>query len=586
MTMSRCSKVDAKEITMKLLATFVLAVSTCVSASAEVRLPRLFGDNMILQQQTNNAVWGFAGPNEKVTVLASWGAEAETVTDQNGKWKVLLKTPRHGAGHSLTVSGSNAITIKNVAVGEVWLCAGQSNMGWKLGSTFGGEEEAASANSPNYRIFRSSREHWHEPLDESRDRLAAWKACNPDSAAACSAVSYYFGKKLHDELGVPVGIIQQAYAGTPIEGWMPWEIQKNDPRAEAHRAGYAESAERQITRLGKTKEKALAAFEAELKEYNRLVDSGETMKNPFKPLAPPMIAQPATLGHQFPGHIFNALIHPVRPYGIRGMIWYQGERNAKNVPQAMHYRKQLPQLIEYYRSSWHRLSDGNTNPKFPFYFTQLPSWNPPQTEPVEGERASWAVSREMMRLVTYDCENTGMAVAVDTGDAIQLHPKNKRPIGIRHAYLALKQTYGKKIVDNGPRYRSHTVEGDKLILEFDSIGSGLMAAKDFPLDSFAIAGGDQEWHWADAKMTGNTVILSSAEVKHPVAARYAWAMNPSQRNLLYNKEGLPASPFRTDEWPLFESQATYPDVNKPAKPDGYEAVDWTRPKMTIDGKEF
>jgi sialate O-acetylesterase len=198
----------------------------CATVSTEIRMPRLFTDNMILQQETSNTVWRFASPGEKVTVTASWGIEASAVANAEGDWKVLLETPKFGTGHSLTISGTNTIEIKNVAIGEVWLCAGQSNMGWGLNGTFGGEEEAARANAPNFRIFKSSREHWHEPLKESRDRLAKWSPCKPESAAATSAVSYYFGKKLHDELGIPVGIIVQAFAGTPIEGWMPWEIQK------------------------------------------------------------------------------------------------------------------------------------------------------------------------------------------------------------------------------------------------------------------------------------------------------------------------------------------------------------------------
>jgi sialate O-acetylesterase len=557
-------------------------LTLCSTAFAEVRLPHLFGDHMILQQNTSNVIWGFAEPGEAVTVKASWGAEAGAVADEAGDWKVILETPAYGTGHSLTIAGENTIEIGDVAIGEVWLCAGQSNMGWALGQCFGGEEEAATADMPDYRIFDSSREHWHEPLKEARDRLAHWTSCTPESAATTSAVSYYFGKKLHKELGIPVGIVVQAFAGTPIEAWMPWEVQKDDERAQAHKAGYDENAVRQIEKMGQTEEKALAAFKEELKEYNAKIDAGETMKNAFKQLSPPIITQPANLGHQYPGHIFNAMIKPVRPYGIRGMIWYQGERNAKNVPQAAHYRVQLPRMIEYYRDSWHELSEGNTDEAFPVYFTQLPSWNPPQEKPVEGVEASWAVSREMMRLVTEECPNTGMAVAIDTGDAVQLHPKNKEPIGLRHAYLALKQVYDKDIVDYGPRYRKQAVDGSKVVLEFDSVGGGLVAAKEGAVDAFAIAGEDQVWHWADAVIEGDTVVLSSSEVPAPVAVRYAWAMNPSERNLLYNKEGIPASPFRTDDWPLFDPDAEIVEVLKPEKVEGFEKSneDWVRPVMT------
>ncbi|MHC4925557.1 MAG: serine hydrolase, partial [Planctomycetota bacterium] len=376
------------------------------------------------------------------------------------------------------------------------------------------------------------------------------------------------------------GIIQRAYAGTPIEGWMPWEIQEDDARALEHKRGLDESAERRSTNAGETEEKALAAFEKELAEYNALVDAGETMKNALRPLSPPIITKPANLGHQYPAHMFNAMIHPVQPYGIRGIIWYQGERNAKNAPQAFHYRKQLAKLIRFYRMSWHELSGGNVADDFPFQFTQLPSWNPPQTKPVEGLEASWAVSRDAMRLVGHDVFNSGMVVSIDTGDAVELHPKNKKPIGIRHALLALERTYGKDVVGGGPRVRRHGVKGGKMVIEFDSTGGGLMAARQGEeLDAFAIAGADRQWHWAEARIEGDSVLVSSGKAPRPVAVRYAWAMNPSQRNLLYNREGLPASPFRTDDWPLFDPDAELVEVNKPKKPDGYVAVDWHRPVM-------
>ena len=212
---------------MKKLAFSFLALAG-ISMNADVTMTTLFSDNMILQQETSNAVWGFADAGEKVSVKASWGAKANTEANAEGKWKVMLATPSYGTGHSLSISGNNKLEIKNVAIGEVWLCAGQSNMGWALGMSFGGEEEATSVDLPNYRIFKSAREHWHEPLDEARDKMASWKGCNTESALETSAVSYYFGKKLHQELGIPVGIIVQAFAGTPIEGWMPKEIQMNE----------------------------------------------------------------------------------------------------------------------------------------------------------------------------------------------------------------------------------------------------------------------------------------------------------------------------------------------------------------------
>ena len=547
-----------------------------VNASADVRVPRLFSDGMVLQQQTNNAVWGFATPGEQIVVKASWAAERRTVADAGGDWRVLLQTPGHGTGHSLVVRGRNSIKIQDVSIGEVWLCAGQSNMGWKLGSTFGGEKEAASANAPDFRIFVSQREHWHEPLRESRDRLAKWSACNPKSAALTSAVSYYFGRTLQRVLDIPVGIIVQAYAGTPIEGWMPQEVQADDPRMLAAIDDLRKRSRRYSV------DEAMQTFQNELSVYNRKIDAGETMKNQFRVLQPPFITKPASLGHQYPAHIFNAMIHPVRPYGIKGIIWYQGERNSKNVPQALNYRRQLARLISYYRSSWHELSGGNVATDFPFYFTQLPSWHAAQTDPVEGLESPWVVNREMMRLVTSDVPNAGMAVAIDTGDAIALHPQNKKPIGIRHARMALARTYGKSVVGSGPHFLGHTKKESSILLKFDSVGSGLVSARSGKLNSFAIAGRDMQWHWADAVIEGNTVVVSSEQVSQPVAVRYAWAMNPSQRNLLYNKEGFPASPFRTDSWLLFDpDRDEVVEVEKPKKPDGYQSADWERPSITV-----
>jgi len=199
--------------------------------SADVRLPAIVGDHMILQQQTGAPVWGWADPGETVTVEGNWGEKATATTADNGKWKVFLKTPSHGGPHKIKINGKNEIIINNVIIGEVWLCAGQSNMGWRLSAVFEGAEDAASANYPNFRIFRSKRKHSHEPQE---DCIAKWTPCTPDSAATCSAVSFYFARKLHQELGIPIGIVLQPYAGTPIEGWMPREIQMNDPRTRKY----------------------------------------------------------------------------------------------------------------------------------------------------------------------------------------------------------------------------------------------------------------------------------------------------------------------------------------------------------------
>ena len=369
------------------------------SGWCKVRVPAIFSDHSVFQQGGGNPIWGWAKPGEEVTVSTSWGTKDSATADKNGRWMVIAYTSKAGTGHEVTIQGDNKIVLSNVAVGEVWLCAGQSNMGWSMGNSFEAGKEA-NVNLPDFRIYKSAREHWHEPLSENRDRLAKWKSCDPKSAAETSAVSYYFGKKLHQKLGVPVGIIQRAFAGTPIEGWMPWAIQSADPRTIAHKKLLDDGSNRLIAR-GQTKQKALANYQKELKEYNDKIDRGETMKNAFKSLSPPIITKPSSMGHQYPGHIYNAMIAPIRPYAIRGMIWYQGERNAKNAPQAEHYANQLKQLIGHYRNTWHGESWGSVSDGFPVYFTQLPSWGSPQEKPVEGsESRMGSESREYAKGVT------------------------------------------------------------------------------------------------------------------------------------------------------------------------------------------
>ena len=537
-----------------------LFLCCCSVSHAEVSMPAIFGDNMVLQQRTGAPIWGWAESGEQVTVSGSWGEEATATTGSDGTWKVFLKTPSYGGPHQVNVEGRNRITFSNVLVGEVWLCAGQSNMGWRLTATIGGEEEAQKANYPEIRIFRSERAHSHEP---QTDVKAEWKVCNPQSAGTCSAVTYYFAKKLYEELSIPIGVVLQPYAGTPIEGWMPRDIQLGDPFT-----------------LADIEEMDAASASYDLDAAKRQLERQMELFKEGKRRGEPKLRTPANWGHQYPGNIFNGMIYPVRPYGIRGAIWYQGERNAKHVAQAANYANQLPRMINYYRSSWHDLSGGNVAKNFPFYFVQLPAWLPEQTEPVEPH-AAWAVNRESMMKVAKTVPNTGTAVSIDTGDAILLHPKDKKPIGLRLAYLALKGTYDEDIVAYGPRYRSHQVNGNEIILTFDSVGSGLRASRKGPLDAFAIAGEDRFFKWANAKIDGNTVVVSAEGISNPVAVRYAWADNPSRRNLLYNQEGIPASPFRTDAWPLYDPKNYTPvEQIKPEMPDGYIQVEVDRPEMT------
>ncbi len=549
---------------------------TTISFS-QTKVPTFFGDNMVLQQNEKVAIWGEDTPNKQINVVASWGEKASVKTDSTGKWRLYLQTVKAGGAYDITINGSSQVILKNVLLGEVWLCLGQSNMGWALENTFHGEEDAKKARNKNLRIYQSARQNWYEPRSDCP--TGSWKEATPYTAGQTSAVSYYFAEKLQKELGIPVGIIVQAYAGTPIEGWLPWDIQKDNIRSISLKNGLDETTKRQIEKLGFTKEKALIKYNTELKLYQKQMAANDTMKNKSRSRKPPIITKPAVFGHQYPSNIYNAMVHPVLGFGIKGAIWYQAERNSKSVQQALDYKSQLELLIGFYRSEFNKKSGGNVADDFYFSMTQLPSWNPAQTKPVEGVEASWVVNRNVMLEVVSEVQNTGLAVSIDTGDAFLLHPKNKKPIGYRHAFNVLHDVYNKDLVAHGPYYESQEINGNKITVSFNGIGSGLMAAKKGDINAFAIAGEDQKWEWATAKIVGNTIEVSSDKISNPVAVRYAWAMNPSERNLLYNKEGLPASPFRTDSWQLFEKGSKEVQVFKPKKPKGYEAKDWERPKM-------
>ena len=558
---------------------FVIGLILCsLSLSAQLRLPTFFADHMVLQQNTHNAIWGFSKANEQVKVSTSWGEEEVTRADKDGRWKVFVKTPGYATGQKVVIKGANeTIALNPVAIGEVWLCLGQSNMGWALRNCFNWEEESKRTDNTQLRIYKSDRQHWYEPKKDCV--TGKWKVSNLSSAGATSAVAWHFGNALQKQLGIPVGIIVQAYAGTPVEGWMPWEAQKDILRSQYHKEGLDKTTQRQIEKLGLTKEKALNAFEKEVAEYHQKMAMGDTMKSKNKALMYPIITKPAMLGHQYPAHIYNAMVHPLLGYGIKGIIWYQGERNSKTVQQALAFKEQLSTLIDFYRETWYTHAKGHVEQDFYFSITQLPSWGRVQVDPVEGIEAPWTVTRQMMLELAKEKDNVGVAVSIDTGNSVELHPKNKKPIGLRHAFNVLHDVYGLNSVGHGPYYSSHKIVNDTIEISFDGCGSGLKAAHDKPLDAFAIAGADQQWKWAEAKIKGNKIMLYSNEVKQPVAVRYAWGMNPSQRNLLYNNEGFPASPFRTDDWELYMEGETEVKVFKPKKDKGFVSVDWERPVM-------
>lgn len=455
------------------------------SAAAEVKPAAVFGDHMVLQRRQEVPVWGTAKPGEKVTVTIG-SQTAAVVTDTQGRWRVDLPAMEAGGPHELTVQGgSNTVAYADVLVGEVWLCSGQSNMVWPVIWSDDADLEIASADRPRMRLFQVPDVMADAP---SQAIAASWQVCGPQTAGNFSAVAYYFGRQLHETLGVPVGLISSAWGGSPIEAWTPVEAMRSDPALRP------------------------------------LLDRWDQGKQ--DPNLPPFFR---------PGVLYNGKIAPLIPYGIRGVIWYQGESNAA---RAYQYRTLFPLMIGTWRRDWGR---GD----FPFYFVQLANFNPLAETPTESD---WSELREAQLMTMQKVPSTGMAVSIDIGEATNIHPTNKRDVGRRLARWALAKDYGVTVAFCGPIYKSMQKQGDKIALTFEHAGDGLTTRDGQPLKGFAIAGADRHWHWAQAQIAApDTVTVWSDKVPDPAAARYGWALNPPVS--LYNKAGLPASPFRTDDWP-------------------------------------
>jgi len=508
---------------------FVLFVVLLLAgaAFAEVRLPAVIGDNMVLQQGRKVSIWGRAEPGEEVMVSVSWlGMEWGVKADKDGKWSFKMNSPKAGGPYEMTIKAGNTLTIKNIMVGEVWVCSGQSNMAMSVRSSANAEQsagrlpaETAAADYPKIRLFTVGRKVAEQPEPNC---VGSWTLCGPETVPGFSAVGYYFGRELHKELKVPIGLIHTSWGGTPAEAWTRREVLEADEDFAPILQRYDE---------------AMAKYPQAKKEYDQKVEQwkeavkkakAEGKKAPRKPRPPFGPDNPRS-----PAGLYNAMIAPLLPYGIAGAIWYQGEANAG---RAYQYRKLFPAMIKNWRVDW---GQGN----FPFGFVQLANFMAVKPEPTAS---AWAELREA-QLKALALPNTGMAVIIDIGEAKDIHPKNKQDVGKRLVLWALAKTYGKNLVYSGPIYRSMEVEGDKVVLGFSHTGGGLVAEGGGQLKGFAVAGADKKFVWADAKIEGDTVVVGSDKVSEPVAVRYAWADNPVCN--LYNKEGLPASPFRTDDWP-------------------------------------
>ena len=491
-----------------LAAAFLLilgSLGTARDLKAELKLHALFSDGMVLQSDFACPVWGTVEPGEEVTV--SIGGQKKTAkAGADGKWSVKLDPLKTGGPHELIVGGRNTVTVRDVLIGEVWVCSGQSNMEWTVEKSNSPAEEKAAANFPKIRHFLVPRRQEAAPV---ADVVGSWKTCSPETVGGFTAVGYYFGRELHQKLNVPVGLIHTSWGGTAAEVW-------TSKRVIDGTAALKPMAENYDKRLKKYEED-LAAFKAAAEKAK-----AEDKPAPKAPGGKPMM----------PSCLYNGMIANIIPYGIKGAVWYQGESNAS---RAKEYQTLFPAMIKNWREDW---GQG----EFPFGFVQLANYRARKDQPADSD---WAELREAQTM-TLSLPKTGMAVIIDIGDAKDIHPRNKQDVGRRLALWAQAQVYQKDIVYSGPLYESMKVEDGKIRLAFKHAGGGL-EAKGEKLTGFSIAGEDRTFHWAEAKIDGKSVVVSSPEVAKPVAVRYAWADNPECN--LYNKDGIPASPFRTDDWP-------------------------------------
>ena len=464
-----------------------LLLMLSIAGIAQVTLPPFFNCNMVLQQGITIPVWGWASPGEKITVTLDKNV-ATTRTGKDGKWRVNLPKMNYGGPFKMTIKGKDLHTFGNILIGEVWVCSGQSNMEFKVASAKNAAAEIAAANYPNIRSFTVKKRVSKEPQENLEE--GEWWECSPQTVSDFTAVGYFFARNLYEKLKIPIGLIHTSWGGTVAETWMSPQAIAADPDFSG------------------------------MLEKLKTVDMNSTKVGP----------------NSYPTLLYNGMLNPVIPYGIRGAIWYQGESNASRAQQ---YKRVFPDMIKDWRTKW---GEGN----FPFLFVQLANFKKPVAEPAESE---WAELREA-QTQTLQLENTGMATIIDVGDAIDIHPTDKQTVGYRLSLAARNVAYGENLVCTGPTYKSMKKEGKSILITFDHAGKGLQAHGKYGyVNGFTVASKDGAFKWAKATITeSNTVLVSSDEVENPEVVRYGWADNPDDLNL-YNSEELPANPFRTDTRP-------------------------------------
>lgn len=644
----------ADKIIMKISTIVFFLMFFCLSVQAKVTLPKIFSDNMVLQRETEIPIWGWANAGEKITVNFN-KQTVSAITDANGKWSLKFKSEKAATNLTLTIKGENTIEIKNVAVGEVWLCSGQSNMEWTVGQSINAEKELATADNPLIRQIKIAKNVSSIPQNDFKE--GSWKVSNSTNTKDFTGIGYFFARNLYHELNVPIGIINSSWGGTNIETWisregfessdefkemiakMPkidfdkltrqkienktkqiealqgvklnaldsdafqqisfddsklstlnvpqqWESQSlgeidgvvwyrkiiNLTAEQSKKSTTIELAkidDNDITfingvEIGKTNQwdapRKYKIPNGILKQGKNIIvvkvtdtgggggiygdsadvklvlgDENISLAGNWKFQVESLVAK--TSENEFPSLAYNEMINSLIPYSFRGVLWYQGESNAG---RAYQYRTAFPLLINDWRKKW--------NKQFPFYFVQLATFSTVGSD--------WAELREA-QTNTLKLPNTGMAVTTDIGNPKDIHPTNKQEVGRRLAAIALNRIYKKRMIDSGPAYKSLKIVGNKAVITFENVGSGLMTAdKNGQVLGFEIAGSDQVFYEATATIKGNTVIISSEKVASPIAVHFGWKGDASACNL-FNKEGFPAVPFRTDEWKTVTKDAKY-----------------------------
>lgn len=505
-----------------IFALVMVSILAGATAYADVKLPAVIGDNMVLQQGVQVPIWGWAEPQERVEIrLANQTGSYATVADKDGRWIINLQPLEPGRSLEMTVRGNNRIEISNVLVGEVWVCSGQSNMQWPVQRANDAEKEIAAADYPKIRLFTVQRDTSGQPIN---DCVGAWTECSPETVPGFSAVGYFFGRHLHKELNLPIGLINTSWGGTRIEPWTPPVGVASVPDLK--------DISNEIASADTEYSKAVAESLGEIEQWVRDAKTALEENRPVPP-APAWPRHPLNSNRK-PTGLYNAMIHPLVPFAIRGAIWYQGESNRED---GLLYYQKMRALINGWRKVW---NEGD----FPFYYVQLAPFRyggDPLLLPQIWEAQSNALA----------LPNTGMAVVTDIANLTNIHPQNKQDVGRRLALWALAKTYGRKdLVYSGPLYKSMSVEGNKIRIRFEHAGGGLVSRDGRDPNWFTIAGDDKNFLQAQARIDGDTVLVWSDSVEKPIAARLGW--NQEAEPNLMNKEGLPASPFRTDDWPVGE----------------------------------